>query len=425
MKLLNKGILVALAIMFLFANLSTDAHASQTDRKEILTLTYNDAIDMAEANTHNTTVMDQNIDKLWDAYNAQVSRWNSMNQQLETFTDYEKLYNKKNSGIALDTLEQLQFNIYVSIFGTTPPQISLVDKYNNYIRVGEFPCFQIYASVENLRTQRKLFKSSLAVGIRELFNSIMELHNELKLQMELYDIMVAQNEQMSKKFDAGLLSEFDRYSSDISLEMQKRRVNILTRNIDNLEMSFKSQIGVPLTQKITLTTGNDKLAVALYSSYSSYLRRALENRSEILIAKMNISVRERELETTKEYLKNDKLTEVIDAQIAFDEMNTELDNAINAVTVDITNGYKDVVSKHNSIRLAISNNNNALKQYNNAEQLYQKGLISHMDFLNYKSALNQAKIDYINAVYQYNNAVNKLDSASGIGPGYSSQGGIQ
>lgn len=424
MGFFNKKAVLLLSILTMISAIGLDSFAAELQKDETLKLTRSDVVKMAVDHSHDMSLMDQNIDDLWDSYNGQVQRWRLMQQQLETFDDYQKLIDKKNRGELLDELELFQFNMYFAMYGVTPPQLAPVDKFNNYIKVGEFPCQQLYNATENLKLQRKLAEASLKSGINGLFENLLQMNNELSVQNEYYNNILEQNEQMHKKYESGLISELDLLSSDIGLSQQKLMIDMIKRNNENIEITLKSQIGIPMDQQVIFESPKSELTLLLHSSYSFYLESALANRAEVVMARNGLKLKQRELEVVRQYFPDDKLTERIEAQVAADEAANELDNVVNSVTIDITRGYKDVLSKYNDVILSTSNRVNARRQFDNAELYYNKGLITYFDFQSAQTALNKSEIDYVNAVYNYNNSVRKIIEASGIGPAYSGAGGI-
>lgn len=416
---------LSVAILLIFTLLVSQAYADTSNIDEVKEITVENAIEMGLEYTHTKAEIEQSIDNLWDAYINQVQMWNLMKGQLDSFDEYYSLYTRDLDGIELEPMDQVRLEMYRAIYGPKPPQIAPVDKFNNYIKVGQFPCMQLYNAVEDLRLQKRLFETSFTSSIQDIFSSILELKNELKIQNEFFGVMHKQNEQMHEKYKNGFISEFDLYSSDIALSQQELAIDILERNIENLAMTLKSQIGIPLDQKVEFVASSNYLSVKLYSSYKYYIEKALSSRQEVLSAGADLQVKNNELDVVKKYFDHEKLTERIDAQIAADEATIAYDDAVNKVTIDIKNGYLDVISKYNEMVLLNSNKLSAKRQLDQAEILYDKGMITYIDFLNYEIAYNKARIDYESSVYRYNRSVQKLMTASGIGPGYFSQGGIR
>lgn len=399
--------------------------AMQEDENEAVKLTLDDAIDMAVGYSYQIQEIEQYIDSLWETYNNQRQYWNMLQQQLEYIELYNSLYTRDKNGVELEPLERMQLEMFRAMYGLTPPQLSGIDKFNNYIKPGEFSCYQIYAQVEKARNQRSLINKTLASDIRETYNNILLMRNELAIQKNYLETYTEQNKKMHKLYENGLISQFDVYSSDTALMQQEITIGMAERNIQNMEILLKSKLGIPMDREIILESATVKNTLKLHSTYDYYLKRALSEREEILSAQIDLNNRSRELDVVKQYFTHELLTERIDAQIAADEAETAYNEAVLKVTVDIRTGYMDVVSKYNDAILALKDFNNAKKQFNSAEKQYEAGQIDFNTMLEYQASLKNSEIEYINAVYKYNNAVDRLNTASGIGPSYSVQGGLQ
>ena len=239
-----------------------------------------------------------------------------LQQQMEYIELYNSLYTRDKNGVELELLERMQLEMFRAMYGLTPPQLSGIDKFNNYIKPGEFSCYQIYAQVEKARNQRSLINKTLASDIRETYNNILLMKNELAIQKNYLETYTEQNKKMHKLYENGLISQFDVYSSDTALMQQEITIGMAERNIQNMEILLKSKLGIPMDREIILESATVKNTLKLHSTYDYYLKRALSEREEILSAQIDLNNRSRELDVVKQYFTHELLTERIDAQIA-------------------------------------------------------------------------------------------------------------
>lgn len=396
--------------------------AAQNGNQPELTLTLDDAVSKAISYTHQLDQMDQSVKTMWKQSNDLMTMGNGLQQQLDAHDRYQNLYDKKRRGEAMDVSEQMTLQAYQAAFGPVPSQITPDDRFYNYVKVWDFPQYALWGSIQNLKTGKEVRKNGVALLVRQLFDNIVNLHETLALQKELYDTKQKQYAQLIVKYNQGQASELDKYTSDVELQQLKLNIVKMQRSIDNLEMYLKQQTGLPLTQRIILKADDLKPAVNI-KPYEEYLNEALANRSEIVNAKMDLQVKQRELDITKKYIWDEKMPDRQDAQHSVDEKTNALTEAVNSVTNDIKKGFADVNIKKKDIVIAQDKVNNAERQYKDNLSRYEKGLIPITVLWSLETALTSAKTGYNSSIRDFNSAAYKLELACGIGPGYNTQMG--
>ncbi len=408
---------VIFLVLSVLVTFSTGVYGGTDQDGAQIVLTLNDCMDRAVEYNHQGAILEQQIDELWKQHNKLFEMSHAIQKQLDTIDRYTKLYEKSTSK-SLTIEEQGELLMYESIFGPKPPVYSSSEMFEQFIKNRDFPHYSIWGNIQNLTTSRKLIDTSVKTGVKQLFDGIIDMQDAITLQEQLYDNMKKQNEQMLVRYGKGLISDVDKYISDCSLEKQRLSIEKLKRNIDNMKMVLKQQIGVPLRQEIKLSY-NEKKGIKLANTYATYLKKALDERSEVFIAKMDLQVAQRENDIMKQYITNELLAVRMESDMALEEKRIAYDEAVNNVTLDISSGYKDVQVKLSDFYVSIEQFQNAEKQYKEAEMKYKNGMISLSDIWNFDISYTQAKIGYNKAMRDCNNALYNLETACGIGPGYS------
>lgn len=417
---MTKPIAVFLTLAVLLATpYSVYAGPEQANGTEIITL--EECMDRAVKYNHQGAVLDQQIDELWKQHNELFEMSHALQKQLDTLERYEELYEKSKKGPSLTIEEQGELMVYQSIFGEKPPIYSSTEMFEQFIRNRDFPHYSIWASIQNLITSRKMIDTTVKMGAKQIFDGLIDMQDAILLQEQLFQNMKKQNEQMLVAYKKGMVSEIDKYTSDCSLEKQRLSIQKMKRSIENMEMTLKQQIGMPLNEKLVISYNGSK-GIKLANSCSTYLTKALESRNEVINAKMNLHVAQRENDIIRQYITDELISERMESDMALVERQIAYDEAINSVTVDITNGYRDAQLKLQNFYISIEQLQNAEKQYKEAVVKYDKGLISLSSLWNTEISYTQAKIGYNKSMRDYNNAVYKLNIASGIGPGYATGG---
>ncbi|MEN6316384.1 MAG: TolC family protein [Clostridiaceae bacterium] len=419
---LKISILMILAIIFSLI-LPQTAVFVEAGEPELIDLSYEKAIDLAIENTRNLQLMDKNINAAWDSYLELMEKAKLVQQQLDMINDYEKIYQKKQMGEKLDSLEQIQLSTYLVIYGPTPQKLSPKEIFENYIKPREFPSYSMGATVEKMRKQKLQLRSFMELEIRQVYDNILSLQESYALQNELYNIMQNQNEQMHAKYEKGIVSKIDMTASDSDLQKQKLRISKMERNIDNLMMSLKQKTGITLTQRISLHSYYNGIIYKAPESYEFYLEKALSSRYEVISSNLDLKVKQRELDILKEYNLNPLTTDRMEAQQAVDDKLITYKEAVGKITTDINFAYKDIIEKRADIEMAEKKMEKASRQYEITESFYNNGMVNSIALLNAKFTYTQAQIDHLSAIRTYNSSLYKFEMACGIGPGYFNTGG--
>ncbi len=412
------AVFLILAVILMF-QCNVFAEADQENSSLILTL--DECMDKAIAYNHHDEILKQQLEDLWEQHNELFAMSHAIQEQLDVLDRYEFLYDKSIGDLSLTIDEENELLAYQTIFGPKPPVYSSTQMYEQFIKNRDIPHYSVWAAIQNIETSRRVISASIESGVKQIFDGLIDMQDMLTIQEQLYENMKKQNEQMLTRYNKGMVSEINKYMSDCALEKQKLSIDKTKRSIDNMMMLLKQQIGIPLNQEIELSYVKAK-GVKQANTYNTYLNKALSNRNEILTAKMDLQTTKRENDIMKQYITNELLVERMESDMALDEKQIAYDEAVNNVTLDISYGYKDVQLKFSNFFISIEKLQNAERQYKEAEMRYEKGLISLADLWNVEISYSQAKLEYNRAMRDNNNAVYKLNAASGIGPGYASGG---
>lgn len=418
---INKGI-IALLLLFLITNVQfTYSNAAAGDSGSIAPIGLDEAIERALNNNHRIKILDRTIDEMWENHVKLTDASKAIQDQLDHMENYTRLYNKLHKNNEQLTFEETQqYSMYLMMYGATPPEMSSEELFYGYIKNRDFPHYSFWASIKNTKTNRDLMESNITLAIRQLFENILNIQDTLELQNELLESMENQNRQIHLKFENGLVSEYDKYLSDTNLVKQKINIAKLQRSLDNVKMSLKQQIGIPLGQEIELTPYDTVDFSKPLDNYESYLEKAMSNRSEVSIAKIDLQVKQRELDIIKQYIKNELLFDRWDAQQSYDEKKMIYDETVEKVRSDIYDAYKAVLRKRDEVKIAETKKGNAETQYNRAKRLFDAGLIGSNDLMAMEIALYQEKIALNQSMRDYSFNLYRLELACGIGPGYNS-----
>lgn len=409
----KKLIIIVLVLLCCRSIVFSQEVYAESRTNESMRLTLQDAVRIALEHTYTLKEIDKNIDRLWTQRNEMLNTSKKIQEQLDMMAEYENLLKKQMKGENLDLSEKNRIIEFQYIFGPEPPNISLEDMFNNYIKNRDFYHYSLWGSIQNAEINKKSIEANIEDMVYDIFYNIASLKETLTIQEELYNVMLMQYEQLLLKYKSGKVSEIDKLSTEMDLERQRINIGKLKRNIQNIEMSMKKQLGIPILQNIEwIYDKEDNLKSLL--PYEDYLQKALNNNLQIVNANVNLDVKQREYNILKEYIRNEWDLERRESEQAFNDKRLQLKETRERVVIDTYNRYKEVKIKLENLIILKKKENISQKQHNQLFVLYEKGMTSISSLWSSQTGLSQSKIAYKQAVRDYNNSVRKLELICGI-----------
>jgi len=310
-----------------------------------------------------------------------------------------------------------------ALFGITAPIRTMEEKFTRIVKPFEFSYYDMQAQIKNAEANREIMKANLIQSMRQTYDGILNLKDTKDTQQRYYDIQCSQHKKTLLDFENGQVSELDKNLSQVSLQQSSINLDILGRNIYNMEMNLKKQIGIEPLQKIELKLYDNQSKLNEPLTYDEYLSKALSARSEIATANKNIAIKNQEFSITQNYINDTSSKYFFEAQQAVFVENINLVDSIKNVTQDIKTGYIDITQKRSNIELAKQKSLNSESQYKEVLKKYEQGVISLTVLQNAESNNLQLKKAYQKSINDYNSALYRLDGACSIGPQYTAKAG--
>lgn len=388
------------------------------------TITVEKAIEMATEDQSAIEDLDDVIDDLWDSYYAAKAGKQQIESTLEALENFEELYEKKYED--RDTLtyeESYEILAYQAMFGKEPPKYTSQEMLDNFIKPRDFGYRTVYAEIQKLKNTKKTINPSLDIGVRDLYNKVIDLQATLELQESYLAISISQHEQTTLKFNLGQASSEDLKVSELNLSILNMQIEQLRNSLDTLEMNFNKLIDTSVTDKLvlldTISIVEDIFVVEpLHKELSVYLSDAMMNRLEVKNARIDYGVKEFEDSTIKFYLSNELTSDRVTAEIALIQATYNLEQAEATVKDNVSDGYISMMTYWNDYLLSVESYKLQVKSYDDMNNRFEVGQITSTDLSLVDYQVKMAKNTVKSNLRNYLNAVNKMDKASGIGPAY-------
>lgn len=419
MKVRKKAIGILMTLCISLSIISVPAQGASSEAAAA-PLTLDAAAAKMLAYDHQLAILDQNIDSLYRQSNSLLTATNQVQQMLDNYTEFERLYTKEHSAAALTQQEAMNLARYRAIFGTYAPTPMNGQSKFDTIKDADFGQYALWVGAQNLKNTKNQTKNFLVMAVRQSYDGLLSMQESIAGLESNVGSMQKQYDQLLTKLKLGQVSEIERFQSEVRLEQQKLLLSKLKRDYSSQEMAFNKLIGQPLTTKNILTAAPITDQPTLPPDYNTYLEKALKSRSEVLNAQNDLTVKQRELGIMEQYSIEKSGFDYREEDQGVAEKRAALKEAVNTVTNDMQYAYTDLTIKKKNIDIAKSSLDNTQKQYDDAKLRYDQGLLPLSALWDLQTALITAKNSYNSAQRAYSTAWYKMDLSTGAGPGYNS-----
>lgn len=361
----------------------------------------------------------QNLSKDDPQYNEKLAE---LNEQLETLQ--EKLVGVQESIQAVISSEEIQkcedegmsqqealeFSVMKeqiqAMFNTDKPTEK--QKYDMLIKNKDM-YLSIQSAIQSMKLQMKLVKKNIDIGVRNLYDTVLYLEDAYELQKASYDIKLRDFKDMEEKYNQSQISKLDLTNSKIELEQSKLQVENMERTLENTKLSLKQMCGINIKQDIeikddSLFDVNEEKPL----EYDEYLKYALNNKEEILIAKIDLEDKKRIYDSADKYLSS-KDSELIQLKQDYEESLIKYDEAVNKVRQDVQKLYMEMKNKKLALDAAEKNLDKVNESYSSLKQNYEQGFVPISTLRSMEIAVKSSKMNYEKAVRDYENALYSLN----------------
>lgn len=404
-------------LLFSFAFSSINTYAAE---KSTMTLTLKEATQLAVKNSGQLTRLGKTIKKLRKVYAGSYAM-DVLNTDRYIMVDrINELYAKLTSHKLMSLDEQGELLLLYTVLDGSDAVKNI--KLEPEINEKDFPDAAKCAAIIKSCLNKELSYLSVEDGIRQTFDAILSVTKNINIAQKSYELQNQRFNKAVKEHKNGTISEAERLTIETEYIKQGIELSKLNRTLENLEMSFKRQLGISIDIDITLVPYKTNTNYRI-DKYENYLKRALINRSEITTLKMDLKAAEIELYT-------------FNLIYSFEFSNTELDlykrnmelqipNITNQikekqieVEQELKSAYADFVDKRKTMDNSKMSLESEKKSFEASKLLYKSGSLSSMDYNAATTSLEIAQSDYDTKVRDFDYAIYKFKNSCSIGPWY-------
>ena len=319
--------------------------------------------------------------------------------------DYN-VYKNLDANGAKDALSNATLEMYRAMFGPQPV-LSFEQIYDQFIVPSEVMPYQVYVQYQGLKIDEPIVVSSVEYQTKQMYYGILSYQHTIKLMQDSLKISEKKIKEMELRYKVGQVAkatlDMEKLSytkSQLELEKQKKDLKVL-------EMQFNGLLGLPESTAVVLTDPGLAKPATSYN-YSQLVAEALENRGDLKKSQLEIDSLNKEVKVMTEYLRDPKLDRRVDADqrlLSAKLAKSELEAGIRAEVLVAYSGYKQ---SEESLRVASEKVSLSEKQLVKIKQLYKAGYVKALDVYGVELQLQNSKLGYETAVYDYNKQLDAL-----------------
>lgn len=408
-------ILVSVLVLGTFS--TGTANAVESNAKTH-TITLEEAQKTAIANTFSIKELDQQINHLLNSKDYNPSTYKGLKDNVQE--EIDSLYLKMDSLHQISSLEMGILYGYYAMYGDT--SYFKNKDVSKFFDPDNYPNYSLWSSLLKLEFNKKSIANTVSLNIREIYDNLLMLNG----QLNILNVSLAEAQknlvQEKTQYTQGKISKSSIGKTEQNIEIQKKQIDKLRRNIDNLEYDLKQLLGISFKDEIIVKEYDNKQPSEL-EDYNEYLNKALINRNDIAFARLDYRNSKNAYAAANHiYMDHMQIPEVILQRDEASNMLTETEESIKETKIKIQQevlaSYIDVKNKFAAIGKLTNTVKTKENNYKTAQIQFGKKIISKSQLDGILSDLNTEKFNYKNAVNEYNTAKIKLEYSCNVGPGY-------
>ncbi|HHV54745.1 MAG TPA: TolC family protein [Firmicutes bacterium] len=241
-------------------------------------------------------------------------------------------------------------------------------------------------------------RESVALSVEQQYYQVLRSTELLDIQRQSLERAEKQFKVTEARYQAGLISRQDYLTAQDQLVEQQHSFHQAQASLDLAKLQFKFLLGLPQDQEIIL---QDRFPFApLEVDLAQSLNQALARRSDLLAARRAVANAEKQVALSD----NDYTppVELRKAKMALERAQIAAAQAEIRVILDVRQKYLALEQAKTAVEDSVRARERARDALRIAEARYNNGLSPLLELLNAQTALAQAELDAVGAVWDYN-----------------------
>jgi outer membrane protein TolC len=256
---------------------------------------------------------------------------------------------------------------------------------------------------------------SVKLAVQAAYFDLLFAREKVEIQKSMLEAARKDMEIANKKYELGMVSQVDVLSYEANLESARLNYNTALRDEEYKHMSFNRTIGLPLKTEVDLT-GELEYEAPGEVDIEEKVTLALENRYEVIAAKEQWKMDKMDFELTSAWYPENTY-KYQQAKYQMDSSYYSYVSAQQDAELSVRKAYMDMMGAFDSIGVLDKNVERLEKAYKLAKLRYDVGMATNQDVINALNALNDVKLQRLQAIHGYNLARLQFEASYGIGTG--------
>jgi len=307
----------------------------------------------------------------------------------------------------------------------------------------------------DLRMAKEKEKNSQAetvLNVRKTFYNIQILQELLKAHSEANALAEGNYKNVKNSFDLGMASQYDLLRAELAFSSTKPDVLRIENQLETAMLGLKIMLGLPSAQEVHLQgeLGYRQVQMEL----ADLLGNSLKNRSELVQLQMEKQKINNLLKISwAQYIPNFSLVasysyqsdlfrlhkdnwddyysislgisypiftglkrsaQIGEMNVLKKIMDLNVRQLNDATRLQVESGYRTISQEYENIQMGLKNVESAKEGVRIAELSYKEGMITILELNSSYNELTRAKVNYLQALYNYNIAIAELEKITGI-----------
>jgi outer membrane protein TolC len=259
------------------------------------------------------------------------------------------------------------------------------------LAAAQFELEQAHQGIADAREQ-------VALKVEQQYYQVLRSSEMLEIQKQSFERAQKQFQVTEARYKAGLISRQDYLTAQDQLVKLQDSLKQAEANLELAKLQFKFMLGLPPEEEIVLQDRFpfDPIEVDLEAS----IQQALAQRSNLQQAQRAVEAAKKQvILSDNDYTPPVQLQK---AKMALERAEITAQQVRELVVVDVNQKYLALASAQMAVEETRRTRERATDALRIAEARYDNGLIPLLDLLNAQTALSQAELDAVAAVWDYN-----------------------
>ena len=370
------------------------------------------AVEAAKASFLTLDITKLNIQKQADSLRESVNmaiRALDADDRFRVLVEAEELWGER-----LDFELQLELEMYRMIDYTELTS----DQRRELISVRDMGYERFNLNIVRVDHNIEITRNQLIYAAYAQYAGVAKLQAAIALQQEALDLQKKNLDILKVKYDVGTATRVEVDNAELSYERAQIDIRRQRRSLTSLVTALNRLVGENLATTYRDFDTSKLVPPRRDEPVDKYISDALANRSEILLAKAEMDLAQKQAKLYETEITNfSTLDDKQDALQAADEAEISYEVIVQDVEAEINAAYKQLVALRGMTAYYESQIKTAQDNYDRTQALYDLGMTTAVSVEQLAMSLAQSKIQLENNYIDIWQQQQKLAIISGIGPG--------